>query len=362
MSNPLNPALYDRLKELYDDVLINHEGEAFDRPAYIDPITGKRMLAKVRGGEFYRINCPFCPDRKRRLYVSYMFGKMLSDGRKGNFLIHCFNADCLDDPQNLYEFTQGLEMGTKSLAALPVAKGRKAEPKVITMPGVCTPLHKLPYHHPANAYLLSRHVDGHLLSKWHGVSYCVAVTNPRFRTALHRIIVPIRDATGLIGWQGRFVGDIDFKREGVIKYFTCPDMTYSTGVLNLHIARRYHTGIMVEGWYDRFAIGPMAFPLMGHQFNDSQIGQIAVAFRHGSVVYLLDPDEFDTDKHKKLSLQLRTKLPGQVAFVRLPEGVDPDELDKSVMRPYIIQEAAKQDVVVKFGLKPKIRILEGMEA
>ena len=350
----LNKALYRRLCDLYGRIIIDHAGEEFNRPSIIDGISGRPRLHKIAAGEYYRLNCPLCPDRKKRLYISHMFGKTLSDKRKGSFLIRCFNeTDCMSDPQNLHDFVDNLEMGARKLSSFKVDKGKKVTgPKNISMPGHCIPLHKLPYHHPANRYLGSRLVDGHRYSKLFGLSYCVSVTDRRYIRALHRIIWPIWSGTKLIGWQARFVGDIDWKREDVPKYYSCPDMTYSADVLNLAQARKYETGVIVEGWMDRWGVGPMSMPLMGHNLNDTQINKLSVAFRRGNVVYLLDPEEFDTDRHHKLIPVLRQKLAGRLALVRLPDKIDPDQLDKKrVLWPYITQEAARQGIKVSFKLR-----------
>ena len=71
-SSVLNPVLYARLVELFDEVRISHEGiEA--TPGVVMVVGGQRVSIGAEHGEYYSVNCPFCGDTRGRLYINHTY-------------------------------------------------------------------------------------------------------------------------------------------------------------------------------------------------------------------------------------------------------------------------------------------------
>ena len=56
------------------------------------------------GGEQYVVNCPFCGDKRQRLYISYLWDSTFSiegcDYHASEYLMNCFNEGCLSKEKN----------------------------------------------------------------------------------------------------------------------------------------------------------------------------------------------------------------------------------------------------------------------
>lgn len=89
---PLNPALYQRLVQVFGDVEICNAGE--------HAVLGRDTLGRqcfVRWGESYRVACPFCDDPGKNLSFHYFVGKRNESGGLNQHLITCFRNRCLAD-------------------------------------------------------------------------------------------------------------------------------------------------------------------------------------------------------------------------------------------------------------------------
>ncbi len=405
----LNPVLYQRLQSAYGRVTVAHRGLEFDYDTHIDPFTGQLRLDKHGACENYRVNCPFCGDKRQRLYFNYPYGQKLKDGRVGTMLVHCMRRGCLRDPENRWLVWDRLKAGGRPLTGARLNQALAIErPTHCSLPGTCPRLVDLPMHHKANSYLIVRGFDPVELSRLHDLRYCSQCFDVRLSPAIGRIIIPIRRKGKVVGWQGRYVGDINFKREDIPKYFNWPHMDKSSWVIELAKARRYHTGVIVEGYPSVWRVGRMCMPLLGQTLNDQQIRMIKRAFRGGAVVYLPDPDvwadrpeappadasegakqKYHTlmerwRKHEEFTGKLRRMFgrggltaqadegeevespPGgkfadsvqddsevPLALVRLPDGFDPGDLDTDLARDFIQHEAGKQGVKVRWRRRSK---------
>ncbi len=73
--SPLNPDLFEALAASFGTVLIANEGERARvdyRPSWGSP-KGQVRLKAVRtvSGEYYRVDCPFCTDTRKRLWINH---------------------------------------------------------------------------------------------------------------------------------------------------------------------------------------------------------------------------------------------------------------------------------------------------
>ena len=93
---PLNPALFEALRNRFGKVRIIHPGERRVVTCVPDPMRrGNVVNRTVTHGEQYSLNCPFCRDTKHRLHVGYEFGSYDEHrGKFRNFPMHCFNENC----------------------------------------------------------------------------------------------------------------------------------------------------------------------------------------------------------------------------------------------------------------------------
>ncbi len=347
----LNPWLYRRLLRLFGSVLLAHEGEQLIARSSVDLLRGRPKLLFQQHGEAYRVCCPFCPDTRHRLYVSYMYGQRDDDGRSLSFLVFCFNEDCMDDPDNRWRLRSMLEDRDGALECARVFRGavREAANDTFELPGECSLLSELPTGHEARVYVANRHYDPDRLARVWGVSFC---HHSVYRLASQRLIVPIRFEGRLAGWQARHVGELDWKAKKLPKYFTCPGMRRDLVICNWDMARAYRTLVIVEGWFDVFGFGPMAVNTLGAGMSPQQLKRIV---RHGrrpghSVVLL-----YDEDVQRKPQLKARIDeqarglaraLPGRFVRVELPQGVDPGSLDRRLNRALVEQQAELAGVPV----------------
>lgn len=348
---PLNPALYRNLCRAFGKVLIANEGIAFDGhyvPRFPDP--GESMYVEDYG-ETYRVSCDVCNDTRCRLYVPYMFGKRDDRNRLNLFLAKCYNEHCYEKSgvaDNLYE---KLSFGQTTLRDARVLPGvERTEAPEVPLPGPITPLHELPPDHPANRYLAMRFINPELVSRFYGVGYC---TESNYFLAKHRIYIPVIYDGLLKGWQARHVGDLDWKDKGSpCKYFNAPDMLRGRVLYNLHRAKEYQTGVVVEGVMKAWNIGPMCMATLGWPITTAQQHILVPTFKKRSLVLLLDPDVTRTEVGRKKVAEVHENLSGHfnhgVAVIVPP--APPDEMDRMWLRDFITQEAKGQDVKVSWGL------------
>jgi len=343
----LNPFLYARLQRVFGKVKITNQGEKMVARTYVDVITDKLKMDWEQKGEYYRANCFACSDTKFRFYVSYMFGKRDDEGRRMTFLAHCFNEQCMHDRENQMRFADLLQASDDELEGAIVKPGKfvPEDQRVYTMPGLCERLDKLPAGHDARSYVASRQFDPDRLARVWGVSYC---SDSIYYLARRRLVVPIWYGGKLRGWQCRYVGELDWKGTDrqTPKYFTAPGMARHSILCNLDMAKRYKTGVLVEGWFDVFGFGPMAVCSLGDSTTSQQLRAFVSAFRKKSAVLLYDPEALAKPSVIRLVRKLRTAMPHNFVAVKLPAGTDPGSLGRSILREIVEEQAEAAKVKV----------------
>jgi len=345
VGEPLNRYLYQRLCEEFGKVAIARTGEAAAAHV-VDSGSGRRAEFIVEG-EYYRLNCPFCNDTKRRLWVNHRWGRGFDEFPEYHFwyAVTCFNEECLKNSENLKLFKNKVygAIGRSRRRELVISEGILEAPVVgpVQDPGECVLLDKLEEDHPANVYLRNRGFDPLQLAKDYSVSYCASAL-PAFRGATGRIIVPIIMDGEQLNWQGRYFPDVDWKNTGVSKYYNCPGVSKRALVYGLDEAKDLPFCIIVEGVTDVWAIGPGAVCILGKSMSAHQFEKIkSVGFK--AVVVLLDADARDN------ALDLINKFRDftQVVDVEIPENSDPASMmavDAENLWDLIYGAAAKQGV------------------
>jgi hypothetical protein len=353
MPNPLNPMLYRQLTRVFGHVRISNEGEAMTAH-YVKDVKGNDVLSITQTGEYYNVCCPRCNDTRFRLQVNHRWGKRDDLGRRNLWLAICHNENCFNTQEKredlLYDLTEidGVLEGAKIKPGIVVTEARDASP-----PGPVSLLHELPPSHPANRYLAGRFFDPERLGRFYGVGVC---EQSHYWLARNRIYVPVFKKGLLKGWQVRYVGELDWKaKEAPPKWWTDPSMKKRLLLYNLDEARKYRTGVIVEGAGDVWGFGPMATATFGSNMSLWQRREFAATFRDGSAVLLYDPDLLKNERtrrsYQKLVDILKNKFRHGFAPVTLPAGTDPGSLDRGFLRAYVTQESKAQGVKVWWDYK-----------
>lgn len=338
----LNPELYASLQRAFGRVQVSSAGQS---------------SADGRGGEHYRVDCPYCGDRRGRLYVSYLWGTTGPDGRPRYHLLCCFNEDCLADADRRRDFRQRVLAGVRLPAIVPPPAAVRTTLNPPSWPGPVVRLDRLPSAHPAVVYVRQRGFDPQVLGRYYGVSYCVS--SSRYPQAAGRIVVPVYFDQAFRGWQARYVGELpwsdpDRRPHLPPKYYTAPGFPKSRVIGNFDNAVGYETLVVVEGWFDVFAVGPWAVCLFGHTASGYQIERLAASSRRygQTIAVVLDPDAADAPWIDRLS----SLCPGRVVRVTLPgDQDDPGAMSRMAVVAAIRSAAAAAGVPVAFRRRVQTR-------
>lgn len=323
---PLNPLLYDRLRQRFGSVVIADAGSRFVANPSHDPASGRTRQNIVQNGEYYRVSCPFCSDKSKRLWINHRFGTPDPvSGKPMLFLAHCFNERCIDDEnrRKLDEWVYGFQ-NRNARDSIRILPGHYEEAVLgpASLPGECIPIEQLPPDHPAIQYMCGERGYPLELLIYLRCSFCVQA-QPRFFPAQGRIIIPIFMDSILVGWQARFVGDIDFKARSIPKYYTMPGMAKRQILYNFDTARNYPFVIVVEGVTDVWATGPWSVALLGKTLSFQQQCRLLLQWQGKPIIVMLDGGEEERNGMQHIVEQLLPAARGPVLCVRLPEGSDP---------------------------------------
>lgn len=352
---PLNRLLYSRLNRKFGEVKIRFPGVKSEYRMTTDYFTGKPRIEFVgTPGEYYCVNCPFCHDRGKRLYVLHLFGQRDQAGRLISFMAICYNENCLADSQNLDMFLELLEEDG-DLQTAHILPGKTVQiPDKVEMPGYDVPVGDLPPTHKAVRYLLSRRYDIEQLHKFYKVHYCVSSW---WSMAQDRLVFPVYFRGELRGWQCRYIGELPWhdkeKRKTLPpKYWSYPHMKKSLLLYNYDSASKYKTMIGVEGPTDVIALGGPAVCTFGDSLSDAQRSLILSHCEkpgHAFVLYY-DPDSYEKkDSTRKLVLQLTQLLGSRFVCASAPPGLDPGKLRREVNYDIILDAARKAGVKLSFS-------------
>ncbi len=331
-----NKKLYDALARRFGEVRIANENEAMVYTVIND--NGRKRVKVISGGEYYRVNCPYCGDTRGRLWINYRWNtvEILPDYDHklyfGKYLAVCYNEHCsldlLEDELKPYiARNYQLEAHVSKSEVCSANAVRSFHP--VELPGDCYPINILSTEHPARSYLSSRGFNIDYLFHMYGVYYCAASypeyfsSNPyrpvegqlelaRQQAAVveNRIIFEIYKSGQRVGWQARYVGSPQNKY--IPKYFTMPAFPRSHWLYGYDAAVSYPYVVVVEGVLDVIRLGPPAVALLSSNISAAQKTLLHGVWRSDQIVLALDPD-------------VNKVFPGY-RRVMLPEGRDPGDL------------------------------------
>jgi hypothetical protein len=358
-STPLNPYLFARLKALYGVPGFINQGQELVGKTKWNDAHNRYEFYRQLPGEYYRINCPFCSDTRKRLYISYRFGTADNVQRKMNFMAVCYNETaCMSDYENRTALVQALEgkiRGRLEQAELkPGKKSRRFTTPIV--PGTVFPLNTLTPSHFARSYIESRGFDTDRLTNFYDYGFCSQSFEP---LAVKRIYIPFNFQGKFMGWQCRLPEDLPKHVKFPPKYFTMPGMAKQYMLVNFDNATQWNTGVMVEGALDVAGWGPQSLGVLGNRISDFQMRLVIQAFRGKKFLMLMDPKEMRSPHILERVGELRRALGKRnVAAVELPADTDPGSLDRSFMRDYCHREARKQKVKLDFSLSSNLDLKE----
>jgi hypothetical protein len=297
------------------------------------------------------MNCPYCNDTRHRLWVNYMYAQLDDDGNRLTYLAHCYNEQCMSVPgrrRHLEELLLGFRNVSERQPACAVLPG-STEPVVLTevqLPGHTIPLLDLPPDHSAVQFLMGQRRYTAAMVQKYQIGYCIGA-DPRYPTALGRIIFPVYFNQQLVGWQARHVGDVNWNAMRIAKYYTLPGFRKSLAVYNIDTARHKEFVVVCEGVTDVHVGGDHFVALFGKNLHQHQRQLLQNIGDRKPLIFLLDSDareEIEGIIHSFLM------SPGQhpVLPVYLPEGFDPGDYDRTTLWNLITVEAHNHGLPIRF--------------
>jgi len=309
MADPkvLNPALYTALKSVFKYINISNQGMPAEYEVTTD-FFGKKKITINHWGETYSLSCPYCRDKRTRLYISNIWGTEI-DGVPYRFTdpIVCQNEGC-----NMRHFWNLLYGDKNSLLSLPTVV-EVDEPVVHTrMEYPCDPkdlvlVNKLPSGHPALEYLLKRKFDLDELSEIYQISYCPksewsrtifdSQGNKYLLTPANRLIIPNIQKGQWYGWQSRYIGDCPKDpvtgKKLLQKYLSAPGFSISHTLFNIdNVAKNSNNSLCFvnEGPFSAIGCKGYGVATSGMFPKPMQEELLASTFKDGEIIVLVESE------------------------------------------------------------------------
>jgi hypothetical protein len=350
----LNSVLYRNLERKFGvgSVQIVNENAEIIWDLRYDPARREQRRYISSSGEEYRVNCPFCRESRKRLYINHLFGVIDPLTSSPNlWLARCFNEDCLARDNSLGELLHFELLAGRPLTSASLRRGVVFGRVNAEWPGVISFVDQLEENHPAVVYLRGRNFDPYVLGRQWSVAFCYDSVLTYVR---NRIIIPFFSGGELVGWVARYIGnDVLYDpitNRKIPKYYNMPGFQRKTFAFNFDIASKYKTMVIVEGVFDALRTGVYAVAALGKSVSYEMRQRIISAARQNgedtTIVVMLDPDQDRREavlreKHHiaRLADQFREGW-SRVVEVYIPSGTDPGDTPSSLLHQYI-EEAAK---------------------
>lgn len=308
----LNKPLYEKLKSLFHAVEIQQE----DVPAAIEPTSGLTMRKwqfrrQEAAGEQYRVNCPFCKDTKKHLYISHLsFANVVLNGEslgRSGLIASCFRRQCLRAPgakEALTDMLSGVSdseiQAVQDNSAFMPEYGTTAD---ATLEGIRTwypeyrPIAECDDDDVLDYLVNERGVSIRTATKFN-IGYGPAIsmrTGKYYAGGAPFIMLPIIEPSGLSGVQLRALP----KYQGSMpKYLFHPNCRRNMMLYNGAQASDYKIAVITEGAFDAIKTGPMAVSIFGHTPSKLQLTRLAMNFRDGGIIWLPDTEIKRSDTGK----------------------------------------------------------------
>lgn len=325
-TRPLNPTLYNALKACFGSVVIANEGAGMYGCNMPHPfLPGRFDYAVTSWGEYYRVNCPFCKDTRRRLWINHLYAQAnRNTGWPDSWLAVCYNDNCTTHParrQQLERQIFGFRNWNERNRPMVIEPGENFSGPILAAepPGEILRLTELPANHEARRYVINRGYDPDWLYENFKVGYVLSVNDHRYAAARGRLYLPVFFESALVGWQTRLLWDPP--KGGPPKYFTMPGLPRRRIVYNYNIAKQWPFVVVVEGLPSVWRIGGPAVALFGKTMTQGQQILLQQAWAGKPIILLLDPDA--RDEMEGIIGELKNAGRQPIIPVFLPAGFDP---------------------------------------
>lgn len=320
---PLCKELYAKLTEKLGKVKISSEGHSFQ--SRMRKIGHEMRMEIISPGEYYCVDCPFCNDRRQRLWINHRFAEY-------RWLAVCYNETrCMDGPfgkVNRRELYNIIFNGA-SKVFLPVSSGIEREPSKpldsVPFPGDISFIDELPEDSPVRRYLEIRGYDPTELALLYDIGLCTKVNDRSHYPLVNRLFIPISMNSKMVGWQGRYIGELDWKTVRTQKYFNMRGMSKKDMLYNFDNAKNKDLVVVTEGVADVWRVGPCAVALLGSDMSGQQKDLIRHTWQDKPVVIFLDSDA--QSKAVQMVASLRPYFDNLV-FNLNPNGKDPGSMSR----------------------------------
>ena len=302
----LNPELYKALEEISrrqggGPPRITNAGMTFTYAV----VTNDRGRKTIKPGpsEQYHIDCPFCTDKRQRLYVNHMYGMQSPTPMvPGRMLRLCFCQNEQMPKSELFsllsDYQSALERGlivTDKASTRQVEEINPYEQEPPTM-GDTVPVHKLPRIHPAVQYLESRGYDIEYLGSMLGAQLITDHPDERVAyQAVGRVAFPFTYNGRMVMWQARLTREVTAEEKAKAKAERRrppPKWWFPGGfnkvLWNMDLARHFPVCVITEGISSAINCGPAAMAAGGKTLLPHMVKFIAQHFEGALVMF--DPD------------------------------------------------------------------------
>ena len=305
----LNKPLYEALVAAFKDVGVANQGEH----AQIIPAPSLPCLWRVpnrdeagQRGEQYRVNCPFCGDTRKRLYISYLsYARPTVRGVKlpqGPLRAYCQNEHCMDDwtkrsqiegriARAMNGVEQAVDIDMTDTAA--EERERPVFSNEVTVEGIRT---WVPDYEPISAesdpvvleYLSKRRITEEDVS-WLRIG-CGPIrtrSHGMLKNGVSWVIFPVIQNHQLVGVQAR-CPEVYMEPGDKMKYWFHPNCRKAAALYNIDVARQLGVGVVCEGVFDVASVGLPGVCCFGHTpsaFQRSMLASIGSA-----LIWLPDRD------------------------------------------------------------------------
>ena len=363
----LNELLYNALVNVYKDVHVSNEGQH----ATITPVGSSwsdwTVLQEDEHGEQYIINCPFCKDTKKHLYISYLsYLRPFLNGmplRIGALRAHCFRNNCLKDPDNVFELGRQIGFGMALVGdglqhccdfncdePSEDSTPRYQLSSELSLDGLKT---WIPDWNVIDSntdtvimeYLQARRVTADDI-RWLNIGWG-PIRSPRSHRYLNNglpfVLFPIVNNKKLVGVQARCPDK--YMTEDQPKYYFHPGCRKQTILFNLDEARNFGVAVVSEGIFDVLSIGKPGVCCFGHTPSVAQM-RLLETFENG-VIFLPDTDvrpdlnTINIAKNCAQKLQLKHQFNMGVHVVVLPRK-DAGELTRQQVWQTILNQVPNE--------------------
>lgn len=292
----LNKLLYDTLLKIFGKVEIANEGQHANVTVDSTSICGWRIEKGDDHGEQYRVQCPYCKDHSKHLYISYLsFARPVVKGTAlaiSPLRCKCFRRECMKNEHNrahLNALIGNMQFAMKTNGSIDnfvimqesdyVAEDAYKVSHEISLEGIKT---WVPDFEPIGEntdpevieYLAQRRVSVDDVDWLHIGSG--PIKSPRTGKYLNNgtpwVIFPITQNGKLAGVQARCLPK--YLSEKGIKYWFHPGCRKRTVIMNMDVARQLGVGVLSEGIFDMLSVGKPGICCFGHTPSTIQLNII----------------------------------------------------------------------------------------